>query len=504
MPKTAGATDPFWSPDSQWIAFVASGELRRIDVAGDRVETIARLPDRSFMDGAWGPNDAIVISTGGGGHLWRVNASGGPPAPATALDISKGETLHNAPSFVGDHGAFVFQSSFGPFGVVKLASLEDPSSSTVLLENALVRATAGIAGDRLLFRIGSALFAQKIDLAARRLVGTPQRVQDGLPEGFVSTPSSSPRVLVHVGEHSVDTQLQWRDRSGKRLATDVASGGVFADPEFSPRGERLLYATTNRVSGRSEILALNIADGRATVVASANGQIGNAIWSPDGLELAYVAFDETGSSVYRLKLGSTSPPEQLIAPGAGVVAPTDWTRDGARLVWKRVSHGGTGNDVMMLPLSGHSSSVALVSTPAAENTGKVSPDGRWLAYSSNDSGRDEIYIQPFPQGGQRWQVSRSGGSFPRWRADGRELFFYAGNEVAAAEVALSDAPRIGAITKLFAFERRPANVNDYPYAVTPDGQRFVVNVRSDDPPTISIVVNWQAALRAAQKEGAAQ
>ncbi len=294
------------------------------------------------------------------------------------------------------------------------------------------------------------------------------------------------------------------DRSGKRLAPDVATGGVFADPEFSPRGERLVYATTNRESGRSEIFVLNIADGRATVVASANGQIGNAIWSPDGHELAYIAFHEIGSSVYRLKLGSTAAPEELIAPGAGAVAPTDWTRDGTRLVWKRVSYGETGNDVMMLPLSGDRSSVPLVSTPAAENAGKVSPDGRWLAYSSDDSGRNEVYLQPFPRGGQRWQVSRDGGSFPRWRADGRELFFYTGNELAAAEVALSDAPRIGATTRLFAFERRPANVNDYPYAATPDGQRFVVNVRSDDPPTISIVVNWQAALGAAGRDWAGQ
>jgi Tol biopolymer transport system component len=132
----------------------------------------------------------------------------------------------------------------------------------------------------------------------------------------------------------------------------------------------------------------------------------------------------------------------------------------------------------------------------------VSPDGRWLAYSSDESGRDEVYVQPFPEGGRRWQVSRSGGVFPRWRGDGRELFFYAGDTLSAAAITLGAVPQIGEVSLLFSFRRRQTNQNEYLYAVTPDGQRFVVNALVEQPPLISIVVNWQASLRTTERQGA--
>jgi Tol biopolymer transport system component len=199
---------------------------------------------------------------------------------------------------------------------------------------------------------------------------------------------------------------------------------------------------------------------------------------PDGREIAYMAFQKDGAGVYRLRLNSTSSPERVIGADTGVVAVSDWTNDGTRLIWKRFG-GPTNDDVMVVSLSGAAGIASVVSSAASENAGKLSPDGRWLAFSSDESGRDEVYIQPFPQGGRRWQVSRAGGTFPRWRADGRELFFYTRGDLSAAELTLSDHPRVGAVTTLFSFTRRPANVNDYPYAVTPDGQRFLVNVRSD-------------------------
>lgn len=251
---------------------------------------------------------------------------------------------------------------------------------------ALIQGTAA-SGNQLLFKVGSALFSQSIELAARRLIGVPQRLPQSMPYGFASAPSVSPRVLAHADSHAADT---------------------------------------------------------------------------------------------------------------GVVAASDWTNDGTRLIWKRFG-GPTNNDVMVVLLSGTPGIAPVVNSAASENTGKLSPDGRWLAVSSDESGRDEVYIQPFPQGGRRWQVSRAGGLFPRWRADGRELFFFAGGDLSAAELLLSDHPRVGAVTVLFSFKRRPANVNDYPYAVTPDGQRFLVNVRSDEPPTVSILINGQAALAREQR-----
>ena len=496
--NTSGVTAAFWSPDSQWIAFVSSGQLRRIDVAGDNMTTIAQLKGRVRSNGAWGADGTILIA-GDEGRIWKVSANGGDPEPATALDPSAGERRHARPSFVGDTQSFVFEAeTLGPLKTVKLASLDDASKSTLLVDNALIRQTA-VSANYLLFKTASTLFAQPIDLATRRLVGTPQRIQE---EGLLSeiVPTVSPLVLAHIDGLRVPTELQWRDRAGRLLGSVIRAGDL-GGPDLSPAGDRLAYDTVNPATGRSELVVTGVADGRTSVVVATDGVLDSPIWSPDGQEIAYMAFEKNASGVYRKRLDSNSPAERLIDEKAGAVAPSDWTAHGNRLIWKR---NGVANDVMMLPLSNARESVPLVSSPAFENTGKVSPDGRWLAYSSDESGREEVYVQPFPDGGRRWQVSRAGGAFPRWRADGRELFFYAGHTLAAADIALGSAPRIGDITSLFTFRRRATNVNVYPYAVTPDGQRFVVNARVDQSPLLSIVINWQAALRTNDRGGASR
>ncbi|MDP2321981.1 MAG: protein kinase [Acidobacteriota bacterium] len=493
--NTTGVTAAFWSPDSQWIAFVSSGQLRRIDVAGDNMTTIAQLKVRGRSNGAWGADGTILVV--GDERIWKVSANGGDPEPATSLDPSAGERRHSRPSFVGDTQSFVFEAeTLGPLKTVKLASLDDAATSTLLVDNALIRQSA-VSANYLLFKTASTLFAQPIDLAGRKLVGTPQRIQE---EGLLSdiVPTVSPLVLAHIDGWRVPTELQWRDRSGRLLGSVIRAGDLDG-PDLSPVGDRLAYATVNPATGRSELVVTGVADGRTSVVVATDGVLDSPIWSPDGQEIAYMAFEKNASGVYRKRLDSNSPAERLIDGRAGAGAPSDWTAHGNRLIWKR---NGVANDVMMLPLSGTQESVPLVSSPAFENTGKVSPDGRWLAYSSDESGREEVYVQPFPDGGRRWQVSRAGGAFPRWRADGRELFFYAGNTLAAADIALGSSPRIGDIASLFTFWRRGTNANVYPYAVTPDGQRFIVNARVDQSPLLSIVVNWQAALKASGRNGA--
>jgi Tol biopolymer transport system component len=496
--NTAGVTAAFWSPDSQWIAFVSSGQLRRIDVAGDNMTTIAQLKGRARGAGAWGADGTILIA-GDEERIWKIKANGGEPEPATTLDPAARERRHSRPAFVGETQSFIFEAeTLGPLKTVKLASLDDAAQSTLLIDNALLRQTA-VSDGYLLFKTASTLFAQPIDLAGRRLVGTPQRIQEvGLLSAIVA--SVSPRVLAHIDGQRVPTELQWRDRSGRLLGSVVRAGDL-ASPALSPAGDRLVYDTINPATGRNELVVAGVTDGRSSVIVTTEGVLSSPIWSPDGQEIAYMAFEKDGSGVYRKRLDSNSPAERLIDQNAGVVAPSDWTAHGNRLIWKR---NGINNDVMMLPLSGPRESVPLVNTPAFENTGKVSPDGKWLAYSSDESGRDEVYMQPFPGGGRRWQVSRAGGVYPRWRADGRELFFYAGSTLSAAAIALDSAPRIGDVTALFSFRRRATNQNEYPYTVTPDGQRFVVNALVDQSPLLSIVINWQAALRAAVRNGAGQ
>ncbi|MDP3716677.1 MAG: protein kinase, partial [Acidobacteriota bacterium] len=497
--NTSGVTAAFWSPDSQWIAFVSSGQLRRIDVAGDNMTTIAQLKGRARGTGAWGADGTILIP-GDEGRIWKVSAKGGDPEPATTLDPIARERRHSRPSYVGDTQSFVFEAeTLGPLKTVKLASLANAAAATLLIDDALIRQTA-VSANYLLFKTASTLFAQPLDLAARKLVGTSQRIQeDGLLSEIV--PSVSPRVLTHIDGRRVPTEMQWRDRSG-RLLGSVIRAGELGGLDLSPAGDRLAYDSVNPATGRSELVVTGVADGRSSVVVATDGNLDSPIWSPDGQELAYMAFEKNASGVYRKRLDTNSPAERLIDQTAGVVAPSDWTAHGNRLIWKR---NGVANDVMMLPLAGARESVPLVNSPAFEDTGKVSPDGRWLAYSSDESGRVEVYVQSFPGSGRRWQVSRAGGMFPRWRADGRELFFYAGSTLAAAEIVLGSVPRIGDITALFTFQRRGgANQNEYPYAVTPDGQRFIINARVDQSPLLSIVVNWQAALRAPVRNGAGQ
>jgi serine/threonine protein kinase len=335
--NTEGVTNSFWSPDSRWIAFASSGQLRRVDLAGDNLTTIAQLKGRARGAGAWGADGTILIA-GAEELIWRVNANGGEPEPATALNRGARERRHSRPSFVGATRSFVFEAeTLGPLKVVKLASLDDTATSTLLVDNPLIRQTAATA-THLLFKTASTLFAQPIDLAARRLAGAPQRIQE---EGLLAeiVPSVSPRVLAHIDGQRVPIELQWRDRSGRLLGTIVRSGDLNGS-DLSPTGDRLAYVTVDRATARSELVVTGVTDGRSSVVVSSDGVLSSPIWSPDGQEIAYMAFEKNASGVYRKRLDASSPPERLINESAGAVAPSERCDDAAALGRARVGAAG--------------------------------------------------------------------------------------------------------------------------------------------------------------------
>ena len=499
---TEDGVRPFWSPDSRSVAFftLAEHRLKRVDIAGGRVLTICEDRELYGGGGTWNANDVILFSpavTGGeSSPIYRVAASGGTPTPVTTIDGKIGERRHIAPFFLPDGRHFLYTSmpTTGPLSVY-MGSVDGPEKTLVLSDAANVQYALG----RLLFVRGATLVAQPFDAGRRVLTG------DGIPivEGITIDPSArtghfsvSTGVLVYQARAAQVSQPTWFDRTGK-------PSGILGEPadyntvNLSPDGTRVAVSLRD-ASGNMDIWLVDVARGVRTRFTFDPADETQGVWSPDGTQIAFDSM-RMGRSELQGKAANGSGAEGVIDASPVAKFPTSWSPDGKFLLYNSTAGTPrTGNDLWVVPLFGDRRPYPFLQTPFNEGRAQFAPDGRWVAYQSNESSRNEVYVAPFPGPGGKWQVSTVGGGSPRWRRDGKELFYVArdGGLMAAAVSSRGAVLDVGAVRALFNTRIRDQALG-IPYDVTSDGQRFLVNtlVERPVPSSITLVVNWPGLMK---------
>jgi serine/threonine protein kinase len=500
LPGTDGASGPFWSPDDNFIGFFAQGKLKRIALAGGPPQTLCDACGAGGANnsaaGTWNQEGTILFTPGMGSGIFRISSDGGIATPVTKPGgIDFPEFLPGGDRFLyfsrgGQGTSGIFAGSLDGRPSVRLL----PDLSTV----AYVPHPARGSGGYLLFRRGVALMAQPFNPDKLRSAGEMFPVAE--PVGSVLSPAdfsaSANGVLAYrsAGETLGQRQFIWVDRAGKRLslATDpiVSSFGTLSPDEKS------IALVQNNSGGTSDIRLQNLARGVVSRFTFDTGIYRQPIWSPDG---SHIAFDfepqnQPGTFEFYQKPARGGQEELLLHAGLGA-RPYDWSPDGKWIVYGQFGEK-TREDLWLLPLSGDRKPVVYLQTPATETQGQFSPDGQYMAYVSDESGQNEVYVQPIPINGTKWQVSSAGGSFPRWRRDGKELFFVTADlKLMSVPVKVSSSFEFASPQALFAIQPVPALVR-FPYQPAADGRQFLVNAPAGDEATpITVVLNWTSSLK---------
>lgn len=500
---------PFWSPDSRWIGFFADFKLKKIDTQGGPPIALADVQDAT--GGSWAANGTIVFSpAAGAGPLLKISSAGGMPAPATTVDPAEG-TVHDSPWFLpdGEHFVFAAVNTAGSRGGIHLRVGSLHSTASKLIGSADSQAI--YADGRLLYLREGALMAQPFDPKALRTTGeavpVAERVESLVRPAGVGVFSASGNGLLayRVGARSGadEWQLTWFDRTGRALAT-VGEPRKIRQIRISPDG-RSLAATFVNGPGSADLWTYDIARGLPTRFTFGPGVNLNPTWSPDGRSIVFSSPRRGHFDLYR-KPASGSGVEKLLYADDHDKLPYSWTPDGKFLLYGTVSGGG---DLFLLPTplgppgsdgTPHLQPVPFRQNEFYETESQFSPDGKWVAYTSKESPQArtaEIFVAPFARPTERHQISSNGGSAPRWRQDGKEIFYLApGGQLIAAEVRIGkETLDVGAVRTLFG--GIPTS-SPTPYDITADGQHILAIVpaaSSKSPEPITLIQNWTAALK---------
>jgi Tol biopolymer transport system component len=501
LPGTENALHPFWSPDGREIGFFSENKLKRLELNAATPVVVCDAPDG--RGGSWNAAGDIIFA-GRYTPILRVSASGGAVTPVTQLSAAGRDLTHRWPRFLPDGHHFLFLSS--PIGS------EDPSNTICVgsldgkLRKTIVTASSQpMFFDRwLLFVRDRSLVAQQFDLSALELRGEPvslqeqQLVFDTVFSCAAVAVSPTGTLVYQQGEPPRDSQLSWLDRTGKATGT-VGEPDRYGNFALSA-GSRALYCAYRTAAAQpSNIWAFDLDRGTKTRVTFGGTHDGSPIVSPDGTTLVYTAVDK-GLSEVRAKDLRTGAERRLVPPQAGSVSATSWSADGTMVFLGRTA-AATRGDIWYVTMRDAVLHPYLV-TAAPEGFARISPDGKWVAYQSGESGRPEIYVAPFPPTGAKWQVSTTSGLSPRWRGDGRELI-YATNDhkLIAVPITLGTSPVIGASVSLF--QVHTALPSQWLYEMTADAQRFLVNSRvGEEPPPqpLTVVEHFANELRAATQQ----
>ena len=487
LPGTEGAGAPFWSPDGRSIGFFRLSELMTIDPAGGPPQTVCAVG--LGEGGTWNQDGVIVFGDASEG-LFLVPAGGGEPTRVTTLDDARGERGHHWPQFLPDGEHFLFFAR-GPaeHEGIYVGSLEAGVTPSLLLRTD--RQARYAAPGYLLFGRGESLMAQPFDVQRLALTGDPVRVVDGVRSDSgglgLGFSTSQQRGLAYVGGGGrAATQLRWVDRSGADLGT-VGEPGEYLDPVLSPDETKVA------VRRNEDIWIVDLSRGteqRFTFDPAADFW---PIWSPDGSRIVFSSWRDGHIADLFEKAAAGTGQAQLLLESDYPAGPIDWSVDGEFVLYNEI-HPETSNDLWLLPMSGDRQPTPFVQTPFVDAEGTFSPDGRWVAYNSDDSGAFQVYVQRVPASGGKWQVSTTGGVMPQWRGDGRELYYTSlDNEVMAVDVeAEGDTLEVGIPHRLFPLAFTFGERN--PFNVTTDGQRFLVNALVEGSTPITWVFNWTAEL----------
>ncbi len=499
LPGTEGASYAFWSPDGRALGFFLGKKLKRIALSGGSAATVCDLTDEG-RGGTWNKDGIIVFAAGRDTGLSRVSASGGTPEPLTKPDAARGDHSHRWPRFLPDgrHLLYLATPNTGPAKAVFYASV-DGKENRLVLEDA---SNAAYAMGHLLFVRRNKLFAQPFERGQGRLSGQPTAVADGVGSGFGVTramfSASEDGTLVYVPTPPPrPSTLEWFDRSGKRLERVGETAGWY-HPSLSPDGKRLAVGIGDARAESGSIWILDLSRGTRTRLTFGPGAAWSPVWSPDSERVAYLREDESGNigGIFVKAASGAGAEEQLVPASAlgelGDLVISDWTPDGSALILT-LFRTATNYGVWLLSLAGDRKPRPLIDTKADEDSPGVSPDGKWIAYVSYESGRPEVYVQAFPGPGGRFQISTEGGGAPAWRSDGGELFYLSSDDhLMSVPIKTTPSFEAGAPRELFAGKLKLDG-----YAIAPGGQRFLARFPLPETASKSVrlVLDWPAELK---------
>jgi Tol biopolymer transport system component len=493
---TEGGAEPFWSPDSRSVGFFAGGKFKRVDLSGGPAQTLCDA--MSSFGGTWN-RDGVIVFTGGQAGLQRIPASGGTPAPVTSVDTSRGEISHIWPYFLPDgrHFLFLARNAQHERSAIYVGSLDSKETKPLMnVHSSMAYAPPGY----LLFVRGQTLMAQGFDAAGLELKGEPFPVAEQVGynprNGHAFFSVSENGVLGFRSAPLATIQLVWFDRTGKQLEA-VTPPGSYRAPALSPDEKSVAVNRRDTMASvTSDVWLIDLARSAQTRFTFDRARDRSPVWSPDGSRIAFSSTQEQLTNLYQKPSSGAGVEEQLLSSGDPKIV-NEWSPDGRFILFQQRS-GKPSWDLMLLPLSGERKPEPLLHTDFDEFQGHFSPDGRWIAYVSNETGQYEIYVQSFPPSGGKWMVSSGGGSQPRWRGDGRELYYFAANRKLMAVEVNGESATFAAGQPQPLFQLRSGNFPGHGYYVAArDGKRFLVTsyTAGDEAQQITVVLNWTVGLK---------
>ncbi len=492
---TEEATFPFWSPDSRFLAFFAQNKLKKVDVTGGPPQTLCNA-EGTGRGGTWNRDGTIVFGAGARDRLRRVPAAGGAPAPITTLD-SQTELSHRWPQFLPDGRHFLYwlYTTDREKSAVVLATLDDKPDSKdrkrLLARGSLTVYSAG----HMLFEREETLMAQLFDASRLEFRGEPFPVAQQVgqqvgSQGWWAFSASPDGTLAYRTGGGAKSQLAWFDRAGKELGR-LGQPEEQTNPRLSPDQKRV--AVGRRESQAApDIWLLDLTRETSTRFTFHPAIDGFPLWSPDGGRIVFASGREGPYNLYQ-KVSSGAANEEPLLKSNETKNPTDWSSDGRFLLYQAIG-AKTAYDLWALPLDGDRKPFPVLQTEFSETLGQFSPDGRWIAYQSTESGTAHVYVQGFPKSGGKFQVSTTGGGRPRWRRDGKELYYLSTDrKMMAVDVKATAATfEVGRPRELFQTRAATTPFYIHNYDVAADGQRFLINtaLEAEGPPPMTVVMNW--------------
>jgi len=500
LPGTDDAMYPFWSPHSRELGFFAQGKLKRISANGGPVQELCDASNG--RGGAWNKDGVILFAPNAQSALFWVPASGGKPEPASKVDVAHNQNSHRWPRFLPDARHFIFwaRNSLGSGQQsVQVGSLDAAGTKEILTGVT----TATYAAGYLLFMREQTLVAQAFDASRLQLSGEAVPIAEHLAvNGATGVPefsASENGILVYqTGDATGSWDLLWYTRDGKQSGA-VAQQERYYYPSLSGDNNQLSVSLFNGAQGTADVWVLDLRRGTKSRLTFGPGTQLSSVWSVDGKSVYYSSNAKGANQIY-FKAADGSGAEQLVLDDKEASdVPYSFSSDGKYLVYtRRILSDLQGNvDIWAVPMFGERNPFSVVATAFSDLAPAVSPAGKWLAYQNNESGRNEVYLTAFPGGGARWQVSTAGGADPRWRGDGKELYFLdPADSVMAVDVDTSGAsPRLGVPHALFQANGVQRQVGSY--VVASDGKKFLINSGSTKQGSepLTLVTNWTADVK---------
>jgi eukaryotic-like serine/threonine-protein kinase len=490
IPGTEGATCPFFSPDGLWIGFFAGGKLKKVSISGGAPITLCDAGGPASGGAAWGPDDSIVFAPSNDSGLWRISAAGGKPQVLTTVDRSKGEFSHRYPQFLPGNKGLLFVTMTG-FGWdqyhIFMQSLDTRERRLVVPQG---HTGSYIPTGHLVYGRAGTLAAVPFDPDHPDTRGAPVTIAEGIrelgvPGAEYSCSATGVLAYVPAGPRQYERRLVWVDRKGEVEILPVplkAYGGTALSPDGR---QAAVYVESNA----GDIWIYDLTRGAWTRFTTEEGGSQNAVWTPDGKRIVYTGFRAGFRNLF-WRAADGSGAEERLTKSEHQQAPFSWSPDGTVLAYTDADPFG-GMAVWTLRPGRGGNPESLLDNSARQP--RFSPDGRWLAYTSDTTGRLEIYVQPFPGPGKKWQISTDGGEEMRWAPNGKELFYRIGNKMMAVDI--TTEPVFAAAKPRLLFERQ---FSARGFEVSPDGRRFLMvqAVEPELPATqINLVLNWFEELK---------